>query len=88
MLLFTSDRREGLSLLGGLVRGHVPKAGTTSNLAEGGALTVSLSILQGHAEGAKADFKQVLALEPQNRQAREELTAIQQMEQQLEVAAY
>ncbi|GAB4819100.1 hypothetical protein N2152v2_006146 [Parachlorella kessleri] len=48
----------------------------------------SARLVQGNAEGAKADFKQVLALEPQNRQAREELTAIQQMEQQLEVATY
>ena len=35
---------------------------------------------QGNADGAKADFRQVLALEPQNRQAREELRGIEAME--------
>ena len=35
--------------------------------------------VQGSAEGAAADFRQVLALEPQNRQAREELKGLEAM---------
>ena len=40
----------------------------------------SARLAQGNVEGAKADFKQALALEPQNRQAREELRGIQALE--------
>lgn len=36
--------------------------------------------LQGNAAGAKADFRQVLALEPNNRQARDELARIEALE--------
>jgi hypothetical protein len=35
--------------------------------------------VQGDVEGARADFSQALALEPQNRQAKEELKAIEGM---------
>ena len=41
---------------------------------------------QGNVEGARTDFQRVLAVEPQNRQAREELRAIEAMEGRVEEA--
>jgi Tfp pilus assembly protein PilF len=47
-----------------------------------------LCCVQGNADGAKADFRQVVALEPQNKQAREELRSIEAMEEQLQPGAF